>query len=369
MKCHKIIVSAGGTGGHIIPALNISKSLLKRGISVCYIGNKDSMEQTIIEKNGISFFAIDVQKLYRAWTMKHFLFPYKLLKAINQCTAYIYEQKPDAFIGFGGFVSGAPALAAKKLKIPVYLQEQNAKPGITNYFTGKFADTAFLAYPESVRYFKKCTSIITGNPINIDMANNLRDGNVRMPDRASVHSQGNKRVLILGGSQGSMFINKLILKNIELFESEKIDIVWQTGRSHLQNIDSELKKMEVKPQISITTFDFTDKIEDMYTTVDYVIARSGAMSLAEIESYRLPVFMIPLVTAAVNEQYHNAIWMQNKEFGMMFEQKDQELFPTRFKDFMAKASQMHQSKEPSRHLSATETIVDTLIQNIERKKG
>ena len=479
----KIVVSAGGTGGHIIPARNVCRELLSAGVQVFFIGNKNSMEESIIKETGIPFYPIDVQKLYRSLTFKHILFPYKLWKSIRQCKKYFHQIKPDAFIGFGGFVSGAPAIAAKQKKIPIYLQEQNAKPGITNIHAGKFADTIFLAYPESIKYFPKCQTIVSGNPITVATASPLlnddtvatasplfnipngkdaisteingrdavftnlngkdaiskeingrdavftdpngtdavsteingRDAvftNLNGKDATSTETNGrdavfadlngedavstpedavfspNQKLFILGGSQGSMFINNLILENLDYFAQNKIDLIWQTGKSHLQSIKNEVEKWincqlstvncqlnchsdpersegeESNCQLSITLFDFTSSINDIYSSADYVITRGGAMSLAEIESYRLPAFIIPLPSAAVNEQYHNAKSMERKNCGMVFEQKEKTTFRVKFDLFIHKANGMYTKNETPLHITATQTIANKLLEDI-----
>ena len=360
---YNIVVSAGGTGGHIIPALNVSKELIKRGISVCFIGNKDSMEESIITKNNIVFYAINVQKIYRSFTIKHIFFPYKFLNSFMKCKKYLAAIKPKAFIGFGGFVSGAPALAANSLGIPVYLQEQNVRPGITNVITGRLARTAFLAYPESCKYFKKCKIILSGNPINKRQATNLNEESVRMKETSSGQSQGNRKLFILGGSQGSLFINELIINNLDLFNINKIDLIWQTGVSHISNINLKLADLKQNLSINITTFDFIDHINDIYNSVDYVIARGGAMSLSEIESFRLPVFIIPIESRFKNEQYYNAKNMVQKNYGFMFQQKEKKDFKTKFKAFIENADGMYTSSEQSLHLSARTTIVDAIFKD------
>ena len=354
MSNKKIVVSAGGTGGHIIPALSVSLQLLKHGGEVSYIGNADSLEAEIISKHGIPFYAIKVQKIYRALTLRHFLFPFILIKSIFQCVKYLKQIKPDAFIGFGGYVSGPPAIAAWLLRIPVHLQEQNCRPGLTNIWTGKFASKVFIAHEESQKYFKGKKAILTGNPI-LDNANT---GDV-VPHK-NIDWQclyGGRLLLILGGSQGSLFINNLVLDNLDALLAKGFKIVWQTGKKHLETIAEKVKNYP-----NVLTFDFTDQLHLLYQNADYVISRGGALCLAEIDVYRLPAFIIPLSTAAVNEQYHNAIAMQNANKALVMTEKEKDIFIDKFDDFLNKAKDMYTDDKPALHKTAAEKIAFILLE-------
>ena len=343
----RIVVSAGGTGGHIIPALSVCKALLREKADVFYIGNEKSMEADIITKNKIPFYAINVQKLYRNFTLKHLLFPFKLIKSIAKCVKYLRSIKPDAFIGFGGFVAGPPAIAAWLCRIPIYLQEQNCKPGLTNIWTGRFATAVFLAYEESKKYFKNARVFVTGNPV-------LTAENALKSKKTYIAS---KKLLILGGSQGSKFINNLILEHLEWFKENNIELIWQTGTKHLDAIQEKTSNFKTP----ITIFSFTDSLRQFYAQADYVISRGGALTLAEIEIHQIPAFVIPLSTAAVNEQYHNAKNMQNRNMGVMFEEKDRELFIDNFMTFIKNANKMYQGSGKSIHLTAAKNIADVLL--------
>jgi len=354
----KVIVSAGGTGGHIVPALSVCRELIKQHAEVYYIGNQKSMEFDLVSKeSGIKeFYGIDVQKLYRSLTIRHLLFPLKLIKSIYLCIKYMRKVKPDVFIGFGGFVSGAPAIAAFILKIPVCLQEQNCNPGITNKITGFFADRIFLAYNESFKHFNPKKCIHSGNPFN-EIVNSKKDF---IAKEYSLHTD-KKKLLVLGGSQGSLFINNLIIDNLDYFQERNIDILWQTGRMHIEQIKRKLNKLNVLNGVYV--FDFTSELNLFYQNCDFVISRGGALSLSEIESFKLPSFIIPLPSAAVNEQYYNALSMQNRGLGMVFEQKERANFTDRFGLFLKRYKNMHEElqKNKSIHVEAAKTITQVLV--------
>jgi len=347
MNCKTIIISAGGTGGHIIPALNVAKELIKRGVAVHYIGNKDSMEEDIITKNKIPFYPIEAQKLYREFTLKHALFPFKLTKSVSQSKKYFSQIKPDAFIGFGGFVSGPPAIASYLVKCPIYIQEQNTRPGVTNKYSAKFAKAIFAASEESKEYFPKEKVIVTGNPIDVEYFDKIH----------RLHSSSERKtLLILGGSQGSLFINNLILDHLDLFENLQMNIIWQTGKNHINIVSDKIKGRE-----NITLFDFTDKLYEYYVQADYVICRGGALTLAEIELYRIPAFVIPLSTAAVNEQYYNAKSLESQNKCTVFNENELPYFAEKFRSFIASSFKMYSQHYETLHRTAITTIVNHIV--------
>jgi UDP-N-acetylglucosamine--N-acetylmuramyl-(pentapeptide) pyrophosphoryl-undecaprenol N-acetylglucosamine transferase len=351
MSIKKVIVSAGGSGGHIVPALNICRELRERGVEVHYIGNRESMEETMVKKNDFPFYPIDVQKLYRSLTIKHAMFPIKLIKSINQCKKYFKYIQPDAFIGFGGFVSGPPAWVARLYRIPVYIQEQNCRPGITNVLTGKFAKTIYIAHEESRCFFRGRNTILTGNPVKVPAL----DDNARTVTFDNFRSDS-KKLLVLGGSQGSLAINNLIYEHLDWFFEQKIDIIWQTGQKHLKNI---FEKIEDRP--GIFAFDFSERISEYYQVADFAIARGGALTLAELDIYRLPAFIIPLVGSGVNEQLYNSKNFEKQNKCVVFEKKDLTIFKDKFILFTEKFENMYTEKNDTIHNTAIKSIVDDLL--------
>ena len=163
MKNKKIIIAAGGPGGHIIPAISIAKELIKEGVQILFVGNRDSMEQKLALKHNIDFAGINVQKFYRKITLTHIKFPFKLIKSIIDSRKIIRKFSPDAFLGTGGFVSGPVGYAAHLLKIPIFLQEQNSYPGATTKILSKYAVKIFLGNQNANKYLPKNISIYFSN--------------------------------------------------------------------------------------------------------------------------------------------------------------------------------------------------------------
>ncbi|MCK4956177.1 MAG: glycosyltransferase, partial [Candidatus Cloacimonetes bacterium] len=220
----KIIVAAGGTGGHIIPALSIAKQLQELGCKILYIGNADSLEQKLATKAGFEFKQISVQKLYRKFTFAHLRFPFKLIKSINDSKKIIKEFAPDAVIGTGGFVCGPVGYAAHKLAIPLYLQEQNSYPGLTTRILSKYAKQIFLGTAGGAKYLPSEKTLYTGNPINT----------IKPEKKLSITEYGFRenatKLFLIGGSQGSLALNNAIFPILDDLYANNIDLIWQIGK-------------------------------------------------------------------------------------------------------------------------------------------
>lgn len=307
----KAIISAGGTGGHILPALAIAKELQSLGWEIVYIGNRVGMEEGLASSNGLRFLPIHVQKLYRKLTWEHVKFPFLLLKSYMTAKKYLQDEKPDIFIGCGGFVSGPAGLAAKQLRIPIYLQEQNSYPGITTKYLAKYAKKVFIAYEDTIKYLPKVQTMNLGNPTNID--SEFKD---RLPlDKYKLKSN-TKKLLVLGGSQGSVIINRIIESALDELLARGVEVIWQTGKRNYLALKNRYINKE-----GLFVFAFTDKMNEMYNTADLVVARAGALTLSELQIKKIPSILIPLPSAAENHQFYNAKELSDKRLALMLEQK------------------------------------------------
>lgn len=307
----KIIIAAGGTGGHIIPAIAIAEALRKEGCEILYIGNKKGMEEELVQARGIPFFAIDVQKLYRSFTFSHVKFPFKLIKSIGLSMKAIREFKPDAFIGTGGFVSGPVGIASMLSGIPIFWQEQNCYPGMTTRFISKFAKRIFIAYDGATKYLPSHKCEITGNPINpsISMDSGKLDFSALGLDPT------HKTILVLGGSQGSAALNSVIVESLDELKALQVNLIWQSGKRDYDKLQSLTGNTT-----GIHIFTFSNEMGKIYNSSDIAIARAGALTLAELESKKIPMILVPLPTAAGNHQYFNAIGQEEKKIAKVIEQ-------------------------------------------------
>jgi len=308
----KLVIGAGGTGGHIIPALAIAMELKSHAWEIYFIGNRNSMEESLAGKHDLPFFSIYVQKLYRSITLQHMKFPYHFLRSLVKCINYIISIKPDAVLCTGGYVSGPVAFACIILRKKFYVQDGNSYPGLTTRMVSIFAKHVFTASNEAKKYLPKANCIMTGNPL-------LKYNKI---DKTQVNWSGmnlekdTKKLLILGGSQGSGQINKVIDKSINRFLTMGLEVIWQTGKNHYQAISDKYKDIK-----GIFSFDFTDKMSEFYQMADVAVSRAGALSIAELSEHCVPTIYIPLPTSAGEHQLKNALSQVDKNIGLMIEQE------------------------------------------------
>jgi UDP-N-acetylglucosamine--N-acetylmuramyl-(pentapeptide) pyrophosphoryl-undecaprenol N-acetylglucosamine transferase len=308
----KAIIAAGGSGGHITPALAIARELQTRGVEILYVGNRGGMEERMVRAQGFAFRGIDVQKLYRSFTLKHLLFPIKLARSILDARRIMREFTPDFFVGTGGFVSGPVGFAAHQLGIPIFLQEQNSFAGLTNRMLGKSARLVFLGNAGAKRHFKGETRLF-GNPINQAI---MQD--VSMPDLAEYGMNSEAfRIMLVGGSQGSVVLNRTISGILDALHQEGIELFWQIGSYSYATYGPIAAAAP-----GVYGFDFTHEIAKMYNASDVVIARSGALTLAEIETKGVPAILVPLPSSAENHQLFNAEEQHQKGIAICIQQKD-----------------------------------------------
>lgn len=309
----KLIVGAGGTGGHVIPAIAVALELSRRSWSVQFVGNKDSIEESLSLRHGFSFRPIQVQKIYRTLTAKHLLFPYFLVKSVLLSLKYLREYNPDAVLCTGGFVSGPVALAAIILRKRLYFQDGNSYPGMTTRLLAYFARHVFTASEEAKTYLSKADCVLTGNPLMRKPMSEVAQVNWSEINLTSE----SKKIFIIGGSQGSYVINHAIESCISELKKTGLEIIWQTGKKHIDYIRKKLES-----QSGVCCFDFTDKMEEFYQMADLAVSRAGALSIAELAEYRIPAVLIPLPTAAGNHQYKNAKAYEKLGAAVLLEQKD-----------------------------------------------
>ncbi len=355
----KFIISAGGTGGHIMPAISISEELIAKGHTVLFIGNSSSMEEKIVSNKGIDFKAINVQKLYRSFTFKHLLFPFKLFISIYKVKRIFKQFKPDAYIGCGGFVSGPSGFVARGQRIPYFLQEQNSYPGLTTRALEKEAKTVFVGQKDAKKYLKNTNIIYSGNPINKKLVDSQRLADMR--DKSFDDSK--KTIFVIGGSQGSQFLNQLI--SILLDDLlEKYNIIWQLGVNNLDKFNEVHKDKK-----GLLMFGFSYDIDALYNISHIAICRSGAITIAELEAKKIPAILIPLPTAAENHQYKNAMEQTAKKIAITLEQNNLD-----FKTLITEIDKLSDNYNDYKsrfndcvHIKAVDTIVNTIIETMNKE--
>ena len=296
------LLMAGGTGGHIFPALAVAKLLQEQGETVVWLGSSNSMEAQRVPAAGIPFYELSISGLRGKGKKTLLLAPFKLLASLWQAIKILRQVKPCRVIGFGGFASGPGGLAAWLLRIPLYVHEQNALPGMTNKSLSYLAKRVFTAFPQA--FAGKAKVECVGNPVRETLLN------LPPPSQRYAERQGPLRILVVGGSLGAQVLNTTVPAAISLLPCNKLPLIrHQTGAKQLamtQALYAQLDETMPKLQEQVTVIDF---IEDMATALswaDVVICRAGALTLAELAVVGVASVLVPFPFAVDDHQTHNA---------------------------------------------------------------
>lgn len=359
----KIIISGGGTGGHIYPAISIADEIKRRypDAEFLFVGAKDRMEMVKVPEAGYKIEGLWITGVERKITLKNLMFPFKLASSLFRAAQILKKFKPDVVIGTGGFASGPLLKIANMMKIPTLIQEQNSYPGITNRILGKEANVICTAYENLERFFPEEKIRITGNPVRQDIKNVASKR-----EEALAYFNLNlesKTLLVLGGSLGSRRINQLMEANIALFEDNAVQVIWQTGSLYYE----EYKAMNSE---LVQTHAFLKRMDLAYAAADTIISRAGAGSVSELCIVGKPVLFIPSPNVAEDHQMKNAMAVVNRNAAKMIREDNLA------EDFEATILSMLSSEELQKELSeniknmalpnATEAIVDEVEKLIRR---
>ena len=315
MRNLNFIISGGGTGGHIYPAISISNELKLRypNSKILFVGANNRMEMQIVPKHGFKIIGLWVSGFSRSFSIKNLIFPLKLLISLIRSVFIIKSNKPDLVIGTGGFASGPILYIASLFGIPTVIQEQNSYPGITNKILGKRVNKICVAYYNLDRFFDKNKIVFTGNPVRSD----IKKIDIKTTSAFNFKLEENKKtLLIIGGSNGSREINKAILNNLELFNSLDIQVLWQCGKIYFE----QYKHLNTNKSVSV--FAFIDEMNLAYDVADIIISRAGASSISELCIVGKPVIFIPSPNVAEDHQSKNALSLVNKKAAIMIEEKN-----------------------------------------------
>lgn len=317
----RVIVTGGGTGGHIYPAVSIIEELKDKeeNIEILYIGKKQSLEEKIINELGYEFKGIRAEGLPRKINKKSFIMAKELIAGLMESKKIIKEFKPDFVVGTGGFVTGPVLFMASRQKYNIYFHEQNSYPGITNKILSRFANKYFVTFKESIKYFKnQDRAVVTGNPIRNKFKNidSLRKSTI---EEYSLN-QKVKTVFSFGGSNGATILNENILNLINNIDfSKEFQIIHVTGISHYEDF---MKKLENTNNNTVKIFPYLDDIQKAYSVADLAITSSGAITLAELAFLGLPSILIPKSYTTENHQVHNAKEYEKNNASKVILEKD-----------------------------------------------
>jgi UDP-N-acetylglucosamine--N-acetylmuramyl-(pentapeptide) pyrophosphoryl-undecaprenol N-acetylglucosamine transferase len=316
MKTLKFILSGGGTGGHIYPAIAIANELKHRfpDCDILFVGASDKMEMQKVPQAGYPIKGLWIAGIQRRLTFDNALFPIKLMSSMVKARSIVSQFRPDAVIGTGGFASGPLLRVAASMGIPTVIQEQNSYPGITNKWLSARAKKICVAYENLDRFFPKDKIVFTGNPVR----NDLFDARFKREEGRSKFNVGEDRkvLLVLGGSLGSGRINQLIAKELVHFIALNLHVIWQCGKFYYE----EYKNYSNDENIHVVPF--LDRMDLAYGAADFVISRSGASSVSELCIVGKPVIFIPSPNVAEDHQTKNAQAIAERDAAILIRESE-----------------------------------------------
>lgn len=365
MKTLRVIIAAGGTGGHIFPALALAEEIRSRRADsdILFIGTPRGLEEKVFAGNGYPLRVLPMRGLIRGWSpmdlVKNMLLPFQLVSVMGKAWSIVREFQPDAVIGCGGYVTGPVLVAAAMQHVPTLVQEQNSRPGRTTLWLSHFVDEVHITYEESERFFSpKGKLVVSGNPVRHTMQPiDRRQAATRLgldPER--------KTLLVIGGSLGAKSINRTMASNAE-FLAENMQIVWQTGTAEYEKWYG---RFSGRPGIHV--YAFLDDMASAYSVADLVVCRAGAMTLAELTLMGKPAILVPYPYAADNHQEYNAQSLVTREAAILVRDSDidGQLKP-RIEELMgddARRERMASRSSALRRPDAAKRIIDALMKRL-----
>jgi UDP-N-acetylglucosamine--N-acetylmuramyl-(pentapeptide) pyrophosphoryl-undecaprenol N-acetylglucosamine transferase len=357
MTKYKFILSGGGTGGHIYPAIAIANELKLQfpDAEFLFVGAKDKMEMQKVPQAGYEIKGLWIAGLQRKLTLQNMMFPLKLATSLLESRRIIRQFKPNVVIGTGGFASGPLLQAAGGAGIPTVIQEQNSFPGITNKLLSKKANAICVAYENLERFFPKEKMVLTGNPVRQD----LIDIDSKRDEAIAFYGlDPNKNtLLVLGGSLGARRVNQLIEKELQNILSQDVQIIWQCGKLYFE----DYKKYD---QPNVKVVDFIERMDFVYASADVIISRAGASSVSELCIVGKPVIFIPSPNVAEDHQTKNAQAIVDAKGAVLLKESELEsqfsiVFEALLKD-KGKQSQLSENIKKLARPNAVKVIVEEI---------
>lgn len=315
----KVIISGGGTGGHIFPALAIANALkaIDPATEILFVGAEGKMEMEKIPAAGYQIEGLNISGLQRSFTLKNLSFPFKVIASLKKAGKILDRFKPDVAVGVGGYASGPLLYMATCKGIPAVIQEQNSYPGITNKILAGKVKKICVAYEGMNAYFPANKLVMTGNPVRADILNL----GFKKKEAAAVFGldESIKTILVVGGSQGARSINKSIQAGIRKIGDAGVQLIWQTGRPFLGEATTAVQAVNAG---RLKAFDFINRMDLAYAMADLVISRAGASTVSELCIVGKPAVMVPLPTAAEDHQTKNIKTLVDRQAAVMVRDSD-----------------------------------------------
>ncbi|MDR1974297.1 MAG: UDP-N-acetylmuramate--L-alanine ligase [Bacteroidales bacterium] len=338
----RIIISGGGTGGHIFPAVAIGQSIRNEmpNAEILFVGAKGRMEMEKIPQAGFNIVGLPVAGINRKQIWKNFSLPFKLVACFYKARRIIKTFKPNVVVGVGGYASAPVLWTAERMNIPCLIQEQNSYPGVTNLSLARKAERICVAYTGMEKYFPKNKIVLTGNPVRQDISGNA---DIRSEAIKFYGLEENKKtILVIGGSLGARTLNDGMSASIDTFLASGYQVLWQTGKIYYDKISQSLQGKNLK---GLVVLDFIKNMNFAYSVADIIISRAGALSISELSIVGKPVILVPSPNVAENHQWKNAMALVEKNAAIMIEDKDA------IRDICGVASGLLEDEEKQKQLS------------------
>lgn len=358
---YRLIISGGGTGGHIFPAIAIANAFRERhpDAQVLFVGAQGKMEMTRVPDAGYKIIGLWISGLQRKLTLQNLLFPVKLAVSYLRAAVIIKRYKPHVVIGTGGYASGPIMMAATRFKIPAVIQEQNSFAGLANKQVADRVSKVCVAYDGMEKYFPQSKIVLTGNPVRKDIISVASKTN-----RARTHfgfENNRKTLLIIGGSLGARTINESIITGIEKLVDAGVQVIWQTGKGYYETYRAQLGKLDTR---RLRVQDFVKEMDLAYAAADVVISRAGAIAVSELCIAGKPTILVPSPNVAEDHQTKNAMALVEKQAAVLVLDKEAK---TKLVDAAlqllfdeAKAKKLSENILALARPNATEDIVDEI---------
>ena len=356
MSKYKIILSGGGTGGHIYPAIAIANELKARypDTEFLFVGAKDRMEMEKVPQAGYKIEGLWISGIQRKLTFKNLIFPFKLISSLWNAKKIIKRFKPDVTIGTGGFASGPLLQMAATSGVPSLIQEQNSYPGITNKLLAKKVQKICVAYDGLERFFPANKLVKTGNPVRQDLLD--IDSKVEEAKQFFKLEDGKKTVLVIGGSLGARRINELIKDELDYFNTLNVQVIWQCGKLYYSANKIHGNEKHVR------LYEFINEMDLAYAAADIIISRAGASSVSELCIVGKPVIFIPSPNVAEDHQTKNALAVVTENAALLIKESDLVVdFENKFTQLLASPEKQELLGKNIKKLAlidATKQIVD-----------
>ena len=347
-----ICIMAGGTGGHIFPGLAVAEELIKRGETVHWIGSKHGLEGRLVPEKGIPMHYLAVRGLRGKHGLQRITGPIRLGVSVIQALILMLRLKPSVCVGFGGYPAGPGGIAARMMKIPVVIHEQNAVAGMTNRYLAKFATKVLTAFPDVIEG-AECV----GNPIRpeIDSVGRQRIADGHQPSDTT-------RVLVIGGSQGAKSLNEQLPEKLKTVASQfGIEVTHQTGVAGKDQVDEQYQALD----LDATVVAFISRMDEAYREADIVVCRAGALTVSELASAAMPSVLIPFPYAVDDHQTKNGQQLQNAGAAVVVQEKDLDIFVAKLSDILRAPENLTQMARAARSVAkpeATQHVADRVME-------